>query len=92
MPTLKTILDDRDVLEGLTGWTIQDGFLTKELKFKDFNACFAFMTRVALLAEKHNHHPDWFNSYNTLTIQLTSHDAGGLTERDKRLALAINVL
>ncbi|HEY1855691.1 4a-hydroxytetrahydrobiopterin dehydratase [Acidocella sp.] len=60
-------------------------------KFKDFAEAFAFMTRVALLAEQMNHHPDWANSYNKVEIRLSSHDAGGVTERDIRLAQAIAV-
>ncbi len=56
--------------------------LTRAFKFKDFSAAWAFMSRVALIAEKQDHHPDWSNSYNKLTIKITSHDTGTLTARD----------
>jgi 4a-hydroxytetrahydrobiopterin dehydratase len=72
-------------------WTEQDDKLTKTFKFSDFQEAFAFMTRVAFLAEKHDHHPDWSNSYNTVKIELTSHDVGNkVTERDHKLAKAID--
>jgi 4a-hydroxytetrahydrobiopterin dehydratase len=72
-------------------WTEQDNKLTKTFKFADFQEAFAFMTRVAFLAERHNHHPDWSNSYDTVEIHLTSHDVGGkVTERDHKLAKAID--
>ncbi len=71
-------------------WTERDGGLRRHFEFADFSTAFAFMTRVALLAEQRNHHPDWSNSYNKVTIDLVSHDAGGLTGRDTTLAEAIN--
>jgi 4a-hydroxytetrahydrobiopterin dehydratase len=74
------------------GWTLADNALRRSFRFADFSAAFAFMTRVALLAEKANHHPDWSNSWNRVEISLTSHDAGGVTERDHALATAINAL
>ncbi len=74
------------------GWKIVDGKLRRELEFADFSEAWAFMARVALLAEKNDHHPDWSNSWNKVTIELTSHDAGGLTDRDKKLAEAISDL
>lgn len=74
------------------GWDIVDGKLHRELTFADFAEAFAFMTRVAAEAERADHHPDWSNSWNTVTIDLVSHDAGGLTDRDVRLAEAINLL
>jgi 4a-hydroxytetrahydrobiopterin dehydratase len=61
-------------------------------KFADFNEAFGFMTRVALLAEKHDHHPEWFNVYNRVEITLTTHDAGGLSARDAKMAAAIDAL
>ena len=65
---------------------------TGKAKFADFSAAWAFMARVALLAEKHDHHPDWSNSYDTVDITLTSHDAGGLTAKDVAMAQAISAL
>jgi len=72
------------------GWELADGRLHRELEFVDFAAAFAFMTRVAAEAERLDHHPDWSNSWNTVVIDLVSHDRGGLTERDRDLADAIN--
>ena len=74
------------------GWTQDGDTLHRELEFADFSEAFGFMTRVALLAEKRNHHPDWSNSWNKVTIDLTTHDAGGLTENDVGLAESINAL
>lgn len=66
--------------------------ITRAFKFKDFSEAFAFMTRVALLAEKADHHPEWQNVYNRVTITLTTHSAGGLTQKDLDLATAIDAL
>jgi 4a-hydroxytetrahydrobiopterin dehydratase len=74
------------------GWELVDGRLHRELSFADFSEAFAFMTRVALAAEKADHHPDWSNSWNRVVIDLVSHDAGGLTDRDVELATRINDL
>nr|AMK59383.1 pterin-4-alpha-carbinolamine dehydratase [uncultured bacterium UPO57] len=70
------------------GWTPVEGrdAARKTFKFDDFNAAFGFMTRVALAAEKADHHPEWVNVYNRVEITLTTHDAGGLSERDIALA------
>ena len=69
----------------------RSGALHRRLTFADFAAAFAFMTRVAEIAEEHDHHPDWSNSWNVVEISLRSHDAGGvITERDARLAQRIN--
>ena len=66
--------------------------ITRRFKFPDFSAAFAFMTRVALLAEKLDHHPEWTNVYDTLDITLSTHDAGGVTDKDVALAKAIEGL
>jgi 4a-hydroxytetrahydrobiopterin dehydratase len=81
-------------LARLPHWQVVTGrdAISRQFKFADFNAAFAFMTRVALVAEKMNHHPEWTNVWNTVDITLTSHDAGGLTERDVKLAEAIEQL
>ena len=77
-----------------SGWTLEnDGkALLRSFKFKDFSEAFAFLTRVALHAEKVDHHPEFTNVWNRVDFRLTSHDAGGVTERDERLAEAINSL
>jgi 4a-hydroxytetrahydrobiopterin dehydratase len=74
------------------GWTVVDGKLHREFTFADFAEAFGFMARAALAAEKMDHHPDWSNSYNTVTVDLSSHDVGGLTDRDERLARRMNEL
>ena len=66
--------------------------ITRTFVFRDFNEAFGFMTRAALVAEKLDHHPEWFNVYKTVTVTLSTHDAGGLTERDIKLAEAMNRL
>lgn len=72
------------------GWKVQNGFLHRELTFKSFVEAFGFMTRVALIAESMNHHPNWSNVYNRVTIDLQTHDAGGITELDLALASRID--
>jgi 4a-hydroxytetrahydrobiopterin dehydratase len=75
-------------LAGLAGWNDADGrnAICKTFRFKDFNQAFGFMTCIALMAEKMDHHPEWCNVYNRVEITLATHDAGGVTERDIRLA------
>jgi 4a-hydroxytetrahydrobiopterin dehydratase len=74
-------------------WKEQNNQLVRSFEFKDFMEAFAFMTRVAILAEKHNHHPEWSNVYNKLEIKLSTHDAGDvITEKDRKLAAAIDAL
>jgi 4a-hydroxytetrahydrobiopterin dehydratase len=83
-----------EALGRLKGWghDAKTDALTRDFKFKDFSEAFAFMTRVALLAQAANHHPEWSNVYNKVTICLTTHDAGGMTARDVALAEAIDKL
>ena len=76
----------------LPDWTLDGEHLRRSIKFPDFNAAWGFMARVALLAETQDHHPEWFNVYNRVDIALTTHDAGGLSARDVRLAKAIDAL
>ena len=93
-----TAIDKPSELESalarLPEWTLGDAHksISRGFSFSDFSEAFAFMTRVAMLAEKHDHHPDWANVYNKVAITLTSHDAGGLTARDFRMASAIDAL
>ena len=83
-----------EALGALPEWRLRDDGLAieRELKFADFNEAFGFMTRVALLADKHDHHPEWSNVYNRVAITLTTHDAGGLSARDVAMARAIDAL
>jgi 4a-hydroxytetrahydrobiopterin dehydratase len=76
----------------IPGWTLEDGKLTREFNFENFVAAFGFMTAVALEAEKANHHPEWFNVYNRVRVQLTTHDAGGISDKDFALAARMNAL
>jgi len=86
---------ERDAaLAALPDWTLRgDGLaIARDFKFADFSAAFAFMTRVALHAEKVDHHPEWSNVYNRVQVTLTTHDAGGLSQRDVKMAAAIDAL
>ena len=74
----------------LPGWGIDGGKLYREFVFADFNAAFGFMSRAALAAEAADHHPEWFNVYNRVRVHLTTHDAGGVTEKDLDLAAKMN--
>jgi 4a-hydroxytetrahydrobiopterin dehydratase len=76
-------------LADLPGWATDGQVLMREFKFKNFVQAFGFMAEVALVAEKMNHHPDWSNSYNLVTVRLTSHEAGTLTDTDFELAASI---
>ena len=82
----------RERLAGLPRWTLREGKLHREFAFADFSEAFAFMTRVAIAAEKANHHPDWSNAWNKVAIDLVSHDVKGLSRRDFDLAAAIDAL
>jgi 4a-hydroxytetrahydrobiopterin dehydratase len=82
-------IDVAEALKALPLWRAHEGdrpAITRSLTFTDFNAAFGFMTRVALLADKVDHHPEWSNVYNRVEVLLTTHDAGGVTEKDVRMA------
>ena len=90
-------LDDTEIAAALTTlpeWHRVDGreAIARSFKFADFNAAFGFMTRVAMVAEKMNHHPEWSNVWNRVDVTLSTHDAGGVTERDLKLATAMDHL
>jgi len=84
------IIDEE--LKNLKGWTVVNNKMHKEFEFMDFNQAFGFMTRAAMHIEKMNHHPEWFNVYNKIVVDLTTHDAGGITENDINLAKILNSL
>ena len=79
-------------LKNLPGWSIKDEKLHKDFEFESFNHAFGFMTRAAMEIEKMNHHPEWFNVYNKISVDLMTHDAGGITENDIELAKILNSL
>lgn len=82
--------DSRDrAMSELTGWTPVDGrdAIAKSFRFDDFNQAWGFMSRCAMMAERMDHHPEWFNVYNRVDVTLSTHDAGGLTDRDIKLAV-----
>ena len=85
-------IDIDEHLKNLPGWSIVNEKLHKEFQFESFNQAFGFMTRAAMEIEKMNHHPEWFNVYNRITIELTTHDAGGITKNDVNLAKILNSL
>lgn len=90
-------LNDDDIqtlLADLDGWALSaDGLaIEKTFRFKNFNAAFGWMTRAALVAEKIDHHPEWFNIYNRVEVRLTTHDQNGLTELDTKLAKAMDAM
>jgi 4a-hydroxytetrahydrobiopterin dehydratase len=84
----------KTALDMLSGWSEVKGrdAITRTFTFKDFNEAFGFMARVALIAEKADHHPEWFNVYNKVDVTLSTHDAGGLTARDVKLAVEMDKL
>ena len=94
--TIKTLSAEarRKALAGLGGWSEVSGrdAIGKTFTFRDFNEAFGFMTRAALVAEKSDHHPEWRNVYKTVEVVLSTHDAGGVTERDIALARAMNAI
>jgi 4a-hydroxytetrahydrobiopterin dehydratase len=81
-----------DALKTLPGWSLASGKLHRTYRFRDFKQAFAWMTMAALAAEKANHHPDWSNSYKDVTVDLVTHDAGGITRKDIELARAFEDL
>jgi 4a-hydroxytetrahydrobiopterin dehydratase len=87
-------VQEEELMDAPAGWTLEEGgkALLRTLKFKDFSEAFAFLTRVALHAEKVDHHPEFTNVWNRVDFRLTSHDAGGVTDRDRKLAEAISEL
>jgi 4a-hydroxytetrahydrobiopterin dehydratase len=94
MPQKLTADARTTALAKLAGWSEVKGrdAITRKFVFKDFSEAFGFMTRAALIAEKLDHHPEWFNVYKTVEVTLSTHDAGGLTELDIKLAEAMNRL
>ncbi len=79
-------------LQTVTNWTLVDGKLRRDFAFEDFIEAFGFMTRVAILAERLDHHPEWFNVYNRVNIELSTHDVGGISRLDFKLARQIDAL
>ncbi|MCH2406032.1 MAG: 4a-hydroxytetrahydrobiopterin dehydratase [Nitrosopumilus sp.] len=90
MKLSQTDIDEE--LKSLPGWSVVNEKLHKEFQFDSFNQAFGFMTRAAMEIEKMNHHPEWFNVYNKITVDLTTHDAGGITKNDINLARILNSL
>lgn len=85
------IINPKVAVEELEGWTGGDDFITKVFKFRNFIEAFSFMTNIAIVAEKMDHHPEWYNVYNRVDITLTTHDSGGVTEKDITLAKAMEM-
>jgi 4a-hydroxytetrahydrobiopterin dehydratase len=94
MPKRLTDAERGALSQTLPGWSPVAGreAIERNFQFRDFNEAWGFMNRVALLAESQNHHPDWSNVWNRVRIELSTHDAGGLTDNDVKLATAINAL
>lgn len=91
-PPLCTSSEIRDNLQMLNAWELEANTLKKVFTFRDFTAAFGFMTQVAIHADKLNHHPDWENTYNRVSITLSTHEAGGLTLKDFELAKRIDTI
>lgn len=94
MPNVTRLTDSeiQSRMSGLPDWQLRDGALERKLKFENFVQAFGFMASVALVAERMGHHPEWSNVYDTVTIRLTTHDAGGVSEHDFALAKEISSL
>jgi len=82
----------REELAGLSGWSVVNGKLHKDFVFDDFIEAFGFMCKAAIHIEKMSHHPEWFNVYNKISVDLVTHDAGGITQNDIVLAMTLNSL
>ena len=80
----------RELNKSAEGWKIFNNYIEKDFIFKDFVDAFSFMTKVAMICEKYNHHPEWINTYSKVNIKLTTHDLGGLTNLDQEIATQIN--
>ncbi|HEX7832879.1 MAG TPA: 4a-hydroxytetrahydrobiopterin dehydratase [Thermoanaerobaculia bacterium] len=94
MPNVKR-LDEAEIAKKLTSlsdWHVIDGALHREFKFRDFVEAFSFMTAAAFIAERMGHHPDWTNVYNKVNVRLTTHDAGGISEKDFELAAELSAI
>ena len=89
-PYLLQDLELKELVVKIPGWEINDGQIQKEFKFSNFIEAFSFMTKIALICEKYNHHPNWENVYSRVIISLSTHDLGGITNLDQTLALEIN--
>ena len=82
----------KELIAKIPGWEIIANSLEREFKFDNFIEAFAFMTKIALICEKHNHHPNWQNTYSKVVIKLSTHDLGGITNLDQTIASEINEL
>ena len=91
-PSRLTEAQLQESLATLDGWELKDGKLHKTYKFADFSQAWGFMSRAALIAEKMDHHPEWFNVYSTVRVDLNTHDAGGITRLDVELAQKMDAL
>ena len=91
---MSKVLTDTEVMSQISGWSIVQGrsAIMKSFKFKGFGQAFGFMTEVALIAEKMDHHPEWFNVYSRVDVTLTTHSAGGITDLDVKLAQAMDLI
>jgi 4a-hydroxytetrahydrobiopterin dehydratase len=91
-PSLLTEAQLQESLAALSGWEVKAGKLHKTYQFADFSQAWGFMSRAALIAEKMDHHPEWFNVYRTVRVDLNTHDAGGITRLDVELAQKMDAL
>ena len=85
-----TLINPADVIANLSGWSAGDDFITKVFVFDNFAQAFGFMTQIAIIADKMDHHPEWYNVYNRVDVTLRTHDAGGITDKDAELAEAMD--